>query len=103
MLRGESGRQRKELAKLLATRAQERSLDKTVDSPFALLAKDNDIMWGGGRPDDITVIVSTVVDTTEHESPAHFAAFSGPGPPPEIEIRPDASKEEPIIHGGDWE
>ena len=22
------------------------------DSPFAVLAKENDIMWGGGMPDD---------------------------------------------------
>ena len=58
------------------------SLDNSVDSPFALLAKDNDIMWGGGRPDDITVIVATVVDTTEHARPPRFEAFAGPGPPP---------------------
>ena len=33
------------LARVLAERAQELSLDNTVDSPFAILAKDNDIMW----------------------------------------------------------
>jgi protein phosphatase PTC7 len=48
------------ICKKLATRAYERSLDRRTDSPFALLAKENDIMWGGGRPDDITVIVSRV-------------------------------------------
>jgi hypothetical protein len=25
------------------------SLDKNRDGPFALLAKENDIMWGGGQ------------------------------------------------------
>ena len=44
---------------------QELSLDNETDSPFAILAKDNDICWGGGRPDDITVIVSRVIDPTE--------------------------------------
>ncbi len=74
-----------------------------TDSPFALLAKDNDIMWGGGRPDDITVIVATVVDTHEHDEPPQFEAFSGPGPPPELVMRPNAVAPEPIVHGGDWE
>ena len=50
-----------------------------------VLAKDNDIMWGGGRPDDITVVVTTVVDLAEEEPPSGFAAFTGPGPPPDLE------------------
>ena len=41
--------------------------------------QDNDIMWGGGRPDDITVVVSTVVDTTKNHKPELFAAYTGPG------------------------
>lgn len=48
------------VAKRLTERAYEASLDRMIDSPFALLAKDNNIMWGGGRKDDITVIVSRV-------------------------------------------
>ena len=32
------------------------SLDDAVDSPFSLLAKENDVMWGGGMPDDVTVV-----------------------------------------------
>jgi protein phosphatase PTC7 len=72
------------LATKIAMRAQELSLDNSIDSPFAILAKDNDIMWGGGRPDDITVIVATIVDTSEHATPEQFAAFSGPGPSPEL-------------------
>jgi protein phosphatase PTC7 len=39
-----------ELAKELVDKARENSLDPTLDSPFALLAKDNDIMWSGGEP-----------------------------------------------------
>ena len=48
------------LAKQLVIKAREMSLDPLRDSPFAVLAKDNDIMWGGGRPDDTTVIVARV-------------------------------------------
>jgi protein phosphatase PTC7 len=36
------------LADFLVKKARENSLDPTMDSPFALLAKDNDIMWSGG-------------------------------------------------------
>ncbi len=49
------------LAELLCQRARENSLDNTVDSPFALLAKENDIMWSGGMPDDCTVVAMHVV------------------------------------------
>ena len=49
------------LAELLCERARENSLDNTVDSPFALLAKENDIMWSGGMPDDCTVVAMHVV------------------------------------------
>ena len=72
-----------DLARQLATKAQELSLDKSVDSPFALLAKDNDILWGGGRPDDITVIVTRIVDTTREQPPEGFKPFTGPGAVPD--------------------
>ena len=49
------------LAELLCKKARENSLDNTVDSPFALLAKENDIMWSGGMPDDCTVVAMHVV------------------------------------------
>ena len=65
----------------LAHRAQELSLDSDTDSPFAVLAKDNDICWGGGRPDDITVVVSRVVDPTKEPQEA-FTAYTGPGTAP---------------------
>ncbi len=43
---------------LLAT-AYDESYNRHRDSPFALLAKDNDVMWRfGGRPDDITVLTA---------------------------------------------
>ena len=44
------------LAERLCEEARKRSLDDAVDSPFALLAKENDVMWGGGMPDDVTVV-----------------------------------------------
>lgn len=49
------------LAEILCQKARENSLDSTIDSPFALLAKENDIMWSGGMPDDCTVIAMHVV------------------------------------------
>lgn len=49
------------LAQELCEIAREKSLDSTSDSPFAILAKENDIMWSGGIPDDCTVIVGHVV------------------------------------------
>lgn len=49
------------LAETLCQKARENSLDNTIDSPFALLAKENDIMWSGGMPDDCTVIAMHVV------------------------------------------
>lgn len=49
-----------ELAERLVRKAREYSVDKQRDSPFAILAKENDIMWGGGMPDDTTVIVGRV-------------------------------------------
>lgn len=49
------------LAERLVRLSRELSLDNNRDSPFAILAKENDIMWGGGMPDDTTVIVARVV------------------------------------------
>lgn len=48
------------LAQQLVEKARLLSLDKSRDSPFALLAKENDIMWGGGMPDDTSVVVARV-------------------------------------------
>ena len=51
----------KRLAVEIVEKAREMSLDKNRDSPFALLAKENDILWGGGMPDDTSVVVARVV------------------------------------------
>lgn len=45
------------IAEKLAKAAYENSLNVSIDSPFAEMAKDNDILWSGGIKDDITVIV----------------------------------------------
>lgn len=37
------------LSEVLVKKARENSLDPTTDSPFAVLAKENDIMWSGGK------------------------------------------------------
>lgn len=37
-----------DFASTLCIKARESSLDSTADSPFAILAKENDIMWSGG-------------------------------------------------------
>jgi protein phosphatase PTC7 len=49
-----------DLSTMLTVKAREQSLDKTKDSPFAILAKDNDILWSGGMPDDTTVVCARV-------------------------------------------
>eukprot|EP00605_Chrysophyceae_sp_TOSAG23-4_P002576 GSChrysophyteH1.ASY1.ANO1.2843.1 assembled CDS len=54
-----------DLAKTLVMKARELSLDKTKDSPFAVLAKDNDIMWSGGMPDDTTVLCARIYEPKE--------------------------------------
>ena len=56
-----SARSIPKLADILCQKARENSLDNTIDSPFALLAKENDIMWSGGMPDDCTVLAMHVV------------------------------------------
>mmetsp|Transcript_12041 Transcript_12041/g.17652 ORF Transcript_12041/g.17652 Transcript_12041/m.17652 type:complete len:622 (-) Transcript_12041:419-2284(-) len=60
-LTGISAEKISDLAQRLTLRARENSLDNSIDSPFALLAKENDIMWSGGMPDDCSTIVIHVV------------------------------------------
>lgn len=55
------------MTKKLVEKAYELSLDQSRDSPFARLAKENDLMWGGGMPDDITVIAARVRKRTPLE------------------------------------
>ncbi|CAI5714132.1 unnamed protein product [Hyaloperonospora brassicae] len=49
------------MTRKLVHKAYRLSLDRTRDSPFARLAKENDLLWGGGMPDDITIIASRVM------------------------------------------
>jgi protein phosphatase PTC7 len=49
-----------EIAKCIAEVGFEKSVDKSVDSPFAIQAKDNNFMWSGGIQDDITVVVGKI-------------------------------------------
>ena len=58
--RGPDSGDRSALARALCLEARDLSLDDDTDSPFALLAKENDIMWGGGMPDDVSVVCMTV-------------------------------------------
>ncbi|KAE8898717.1 hypothetical protein PF005_g23226 [Phytophthora fragariae] len=53
------------MTRKLVQKAYDLSLDRTRDSPFARLAKENDLLWGGGMPDDITIIAARV---TKHKS-----------------------------------
>lgn len=62
-----------DLTETLCQLAQKNSVDQTKDSPFAILAKENDIMWAGGMPDDCTVLAIHVVgrdskDTTKSKN-----------------------------------
>eukprot|EP00607_Mallomonas_marina_P006683 CAMPEP_0182437756 /NCGR_PEP_ID=MMETSP1167-20130531/85259_1 /TAXON_ID=2988 /ORGANISM="Mallomonas Sp, Strain CCMP3275" /LENGTH=448 /DNA_ID=CAMNT_0024630787 /DNA_START=507 /DNA_END=1853 /DNA_ORIENTATION=+ len=57
-----------DLSLTLCQKAREFSLDHFRDSPFAVLAKENDIMWSGGMPDDTTVVVMKVMSTFEEKN-----------------------------------
>ena len=54
------------LSQALADAALALSMDSSRDSPFAVLAKENDILWShGGRMDDITVVCAQVQEIEE--------------------------------------
>lgn len=60
------------LTKQIVTVAREYSLNRRRDGPFAIEAKDNDILWSlGGRPDDITVILGYVTSTVDSNGEVH--------------------------------
>lgn len=63
-----SAEQISDLSERLNTRARQLSLEKDTDSPFAILAKENDIMWSGGMPDDCTVVAMHVVGTSSNSN-----------------------------------
>jgi hypothetical protein len=49
------------MAKAIAKLAKKKSVCTNVDTPFRREAFKAQKMWGGGKPDDITVIVAKVV------------------------------------------
>lgn len=55
------------MTRKLVAKAYELSLDRSRDSPFARLAKENDLLWGGGMPDDITIIAARVMKHKTNE------------------------------------
>jgi protein phosphatase PTC7 len=59
------------MTKQLVQKAYDLSLDRTRDSPFARLAKENDLLWGGGMPDDITIVAARV---RKHRAEDHATA-----------------------------
>lgn len=54
------------MAKSIAKLAKKKSLSANTDTPFKREAFKAQKLWGGGKPDDITVIVAKV--TEAHES-----------------------------------
>jgi serine/threonine protein phosphatase PrpC len=60
-----------ELAKELADEAFEKSNDKNYFSPFAKKAQGNKRYYLGGKPDDITIIISyvTLSSNSEYTNP----------------------------------
>ncbi|KAF1795061.1 PPM-type phosphatase domain [Phytophthora cactorum] len=63
------------MTRKLVQKAYDLSLDRSRDSPFARLAKENDLLWGGGIPDDITIITARVTKhKTKEEKIAEAAA-----------------------------
>ncbi|DBA04229.1 TPA: hypothetical protein N0F65_009464 [Lagenidium giganteum] len=63
------------MTRQLVQKAYELSLDRMRDSPFARLAKENDFMWGGGMPDDITIIAARVMKRKTSVAGADIGAF----------------------------
>lgn len=67
-----------ELAVALAKHAYDNSLNRLRDGPFAINAKENDILWKhGGRTDDITVLVGLISNTSpmySNAGPGHLTS-----------------------------
>lgn len=70
------------MTKQLVAKAYELSLDRSRDSPFARLAKENDLLWGGGIPDDITIIAARVTKHRADASAVAASVVSTPEPSP---------------------
>lgn len=48
------------MAKVISKLAKKKSLSNNSDTPFKREAAKAQKLWGGGKPDDITVIVARV-------------------------------------------
>ncbi|XP_020814636.1 protein phosphatase PTC7 homolog fig [Drosophila serrata] len=60
-IRSNSKRDLQEGASLVVEKARELSLNSSFQSPFAIRARENNIFYpGGGKPDDITLILARV-------------------------------------------
>jgi len=55
------------IAKDIAQKAYANSLKRNITTPFSKLAKQHNIVWSGGKPDDITVIVAKIFETRKNE------------------------------------
>jgi protein phosphatase PTC7 len=51
---------------ILAEEAEKLSLDENYNSPFAINARKNNLRFNGGKPDDISIIITQVLDKAEH-------------------------------------
>jgi protein phosphatase PTC7 len=60
LCRGDLKESPQRLAEMLAKKAEEHGADKTWESPFKIAAKGNMYFEGGGKQDDISVIVSQI-------------------------------------------
>ncbi|KAH8293995.1 hypothetical protein KR054_007225, partial [Drosophila jambulina] len=60
-IRGDSERDLQASASLVVEKARQLSLSATYQSPFAIKARENNVPYpGGGKPDDITLILARV-------------------------------------------
>ena len=58
---------REDIVDRVAAIAKENSMNDMVDSPFAVRARENGMMYMGGKPDDITVVVTVIRGEEEDE------------------------------------
>ena len=58
---------REDIVDRVASVAKENSMNDMIDSPFAVRARENGMMYMGGKPDDITVVVTVIRGEEEDE------------------------------------
>jgi protein phosphatase PTC7 len=75
-----------ELAEELALKARENSLDTSLDSPFAILAKENDIMWSGGKFGRWSSVVQGRLRLTYVSHDSSFVFFNATGMPDDCTV-----------------